>query len=122
MTWDVEEAIFGRFDRYFASKLRCLILKDNPKIPKALLHFIRPMDNPSSLKVSHNWADIIPYPVSTIFRVYDFQGTPHVFPYQVPLKVGIVEMLWQIGGLEETQLTGRSRGSIFPTFTMITSS
>lgn len=31
------------------------------------------------------------------------------------LKVGIAELLWQLGGLEETYLDRRSRGSIFPT-------
>ena len=93
MTWDVEKASFIRFDKYFASKIRCLILRDNPRIPKALVDFIRPIDNLSSLKVSDNWEDIIPYSISNIFRVYGFQGTPHVFPYQVPLKVGIAKMM-----------------------------
>ena len=54
MTWDAENANFVRFDRYFSSKLRCLLLRDNPRIPKALMNLIRPMDNPSGLKVSHN--------------------------------------------------------------------
>jgi hypothetical protein len=119
MTWDVEKTGLLRFDRYFASRLRCLILRDNPRIPKALMDFIKPMDNPSNLKVSHNWADIIPYPILTVFRVYSFQGTPHVLPYQVPLKVGIDEMLWQIGGLEEAQLVRRNKGSIFPTYIVV---
>ena len=72
MTWDAKNASFVRFDRYFASRLRCLLLSDNPKVPRALINFIRSMDNPSSLKVSHNWGDIIPYSISTIFRVYGF--------------------------------------------------
>ena len=67
MTWDAHNASFVRFDRYFASKLRCLVSKDNPKIPKALMDLIRPMDSSHDLKVSHNWGDIIPYPISTIF-------------------------------------------------------
>ena len=86
MTWHAENASFVKFDRYFASKLRCLMLKENPRISKALMNIIRPMDNPSGLKVSHNWGDVIPYPVSTIFRIYGFRGSPHVLPYQVPLK------------------------------------
>ena len=94
------------FDRYFVSRLKSLLLKDNLRIPKALLDFIKPMDNPRSLKASHNWAYFIPYLVSTNFRVYGFQGTPHVLPNEVPLKVGVVEMLWQLGGLEEEELTG----------------
>ena len=83
-----------RFDRYLTSRLRILLLKDNPKIPKALLDFIRPIDNPIGLKVFHNWVDIIPYPMSTVVKVHGFQGTPHVLPYQVPIKVGIAEILW----------------------------
>lgn len=67
MTWDADNASFVRFDRYFASKLRFLISKDNPRIHKALMDLIRPMDNPYDLKVSHNWGDIIPYSVSTVF-------------------------------------------------------
>ena len=94
MTWDAKNASFVRFDRYLASKLRCLILSDNLKIPKALMSLIRPMDNPSGLKVSHNWGDIIPYSSSTIIRIYDLKGSPHVLPYQVPLKVGMAEVLW----------------------------
>ena len=54
MTWDVEKASFVRFDRHFASKLRCLLLSDNPKVPRALVSLIRPLDHPSGLKVSHN--------------------------------------------------------------------
>ena len=94
MTWDTDNASFVRFDRYFASKLRCLILSDNRRIPNALMDLIRPMDKPHDLKVSHNWGDIIPYFVSTLFRIYGFKGTPHVFPYQVPLKVGMAKVLW----------------------------
>ena len=60
MTWDVDNASFVRFDSYFSSKMRCLISKDNHRIPKALMDLIRPMDNPHDLKVSHNWGDITP--------------------------------------------------------------
>ena len=67
MTWDADNASYVRFDRYFASRLRCLISIENPRIPRALMNLIRPMDNPHNLKVSHNWGDIIPYPVSTVF-------------------------------------------------------
>lgn len=118
MTWDAENANFVRFDRYFTSKLRCLMLRDNPRIPKALMDLIRPMDNPSCLKVLYNWGDVIPYHISTIFRIYGFKGGPHVLPYQVPLKVGVAEILWQLGGVEETLLVKRQKGSIFPTCTV----
>lgn len=72
MTRDVEKASFVRFDQFFASKLRSLLFRDNPRILRELIYFIRPMDNPSGLKESHNWADIIPYPISAIIRVYIF--------------------------------------------------
>jgi hypothetical protein len=78
------------------------------------LELIRPKDHAKGLKVSHNWGDIIPYSNSTMFRVYGFLGKPHVFPYQVPSKVGIVGFLWQVGGLEENKLLGRSKGTFFP--------
>ena len=94
MTYDAKNASFVRFDRYFALKLRCFILTNNPKVPKALMSLISPMDNPIGLKVSYNWGDIIPYFVSTIIRIYGFKGTPHVLAYQVPLKVGMAEVLW----------------------------
>ena len=42
-----------------------------------------------------------------------------MLPYQVPLKVGVAEILWQLGGLEESYLLKRSLGSIFPTCTMV---
>ena len=94
MTCEAEKDSFVRFDRYFASKLRCLLLSDNPRIPKALAGLIRPLDNPIGLKVSHNWGDIIPYSVLIVIQIYGFKGTPHILPYQVPLKVGVVEFLW----------------------------
>ena len=81
MTGEAKNASFVRFDRHFASKLRCLLFKDNPRIPKALLHLVRPMDKPHNLKFSHNWGDIIPYSVSTVIKIYGYKGTPHVLPY-----------------------------------------
>ena len=81
------------------------------------MSLIRPMDNPIGLKFSHNWGDIIPYFVSTVIRIYGFKGTPHVLPYQVPSKIGAAEFMWQLGGLEESYLVKRKRGSIFPTCT-----
>ena len=81
MTREVENASFVRFDRHFTSKLRCLILRDNPRIPKALMHLVRPMDKPHNFKISHNWGDIIPYSISTVIKIYGFKGTPHVLPY-----------------------------------------
>ena len=81
MTWNARNANIVRFDRYFTSKLRCLILSNNPSLLKALMSFIRLMDNPIGLKFSHNWGDIIPYSISTIIKIYDFKGTPHVLLY-----------------------------------------
>ena len=71
-----------------------LLVGDSPKIPQSLLELIRPKDHVKGLKVGHNWGYIIPYAVSTILRVYGFLGKPHVLPYQLPLKVGISELLW----------------------------
>lgn len=104
-----------KFDRYFASRLRILLCQENPKIPKALLEFIGPKEFVEGIKIVHNWGDIILYPVSTVFRVYGFKGTPYLLPYQVPLKIGIAEILKQIGGLQESELTNKGRGTIFPT-------
>ena len=94
MTWEVTNAIFVRFDRYFSSRLRMLLIGDSPRIPQPLLELIRPKDHAKGLMVSYNWGDIIPYVVSIVFRFYGFLGKPHVLPYQVPLKVRIVEILW----------------------------
>ena len=33
MTWEVTDAIFVRFDRYFASRLIMLLIGDSPRIP-----------------------------------------------------------------------------------------
>ena len=57
------------------------------------MDLIRPMDNPHDMKVPHNWGDIILYSAFNVFRIYGFKGTPHVFHYQVPLKVGMAKVL-----------------------------
>lgn len=52
------------------------------------------------------------------FRVYGFKGAPYLLPYQVLLNIGIAEVLRQIGGLQEAELTNKGRGTIFPTVTL----
>ena len=94
MTWEVTDASLVRFDRYFSSRLIMLLIRDSHRIEQPLLELITPKDHAKWLMVSHNWGDIIPYAVSIIFRVYGFLGKPHVLPYQVPLQVGIIEILW----------------------------
>ena len=104
MILEARDASFVKFDRYFASKLKILFRADNPRIPQALLELVRPKDHAQGLLVSHNWGDIIPYNVSTIIKVYGFLGKPHVLPFHVPLKIGIVELLWKIGTIDEREL------------------
>ena len=94
MTSEARNSIFVRFDRYFTSRLRLLLRGDSPRIPQSLLELVRPKDYAKGLLVSHNWGDIIPYNVSTVIKVYGFLGKPHVFPFHVPLKIGITELFW----------------------------
>ena len=94
ITLEASRASYVHFDKFFASKLRGLLVQDNPRIPPLLLQIIMPKECPIGLLVSHNWVDIIPYSISTVIRVYGFQGCPHVLPFQVPLLVGVAEFLW----------------------------
>lgn len=107
-----------KFDRCFASRLRILLCQENPRIPKALLELLRPKEFAENIKIVHNWGDFILYLGSTVFRVFGFRGTPYLLPYQVPLKISIAEILRQIGGLQEVELTNKGRGAIFPIITM----
>jgi hypothetical protein len=119
MTWEVTNGSFVRFDRYFSSRLRLLLRGDSPRIPQPFLELIRPKDHAKGLLVNHNWGDIIPYVVSNIFRIYGFLGQPHVLPYQVTLKVGIAELLWRIGTIDERDLLGKSKATFFPMVTIV---
>ena len=94
MTLEAKNANFVRFDRYFTSRLRLLLRGDSPRIPQSLLELVRPKDHTKGLLFSHNWGDIIPYPISTIIKVYYFLRRPHVLPFHVPLKIGITKLLW----------------------------
>ena len=94
MTWEARNASYVRFDKYFASRLKFILRGDSPRIPQSLLELIRPKDHAKALLVSHNWGDIILYNVFIVVRVYGFLVKPHVLPFHVPLKIGIVELLW----------------------------
>lgn len=63
--------------------------------------------------------DIIPYPVSTIIRVYGFPSEPHILPFNVPLRLDFGEVMWQIGCIHVKELKGRGKGTIFPDYTVI---
>lgn len=116
MTSEARDASFMRFDRYFASRLRFLLRGDSPRSPQALLELVKPKDHAKGVLVSHIWGDIIPYNVSTVIRVYGFLGNPHVLPFHLPLKIGIAELLWQIGTIEDREMT--KKGTFFPVVTM----
>ena len=116
MASEARGASYVVFDRVFASKLRLLLKGDSPRIPQALLELVRPKDHAKGLLVSHNWGDIIPYNVSTVIRVYGFLGKPHVLPFHVPLKLGIAELLWQIGSIDDRELN--RKGTFFPIVTV----
>lgn len=66
-----------------------------PKIPEELHDFLISKGRRPELKVYHNWGDIIPYPINIVLRVYGFQGTPHILPYNVPPRVGFAEVMWK---------------------------
>jgi hypothetical protein len=90
-----------------------------PIILEDLHDFLRLKERKPKLKICHNWGDIIPYLVSTVIRVSSFQGTPHIFPYNVPPRLGLAEVLWQIGCIQDDNLTGKGKGTFFPDFIVI---
>lgn len=118
LSWDKEDASYLKFLRCFASRLRILLCPQNPRIPKALLEFLRPKEFTEDIKIVHNWGDIYLYLFSNMFRFYGFRGTPYLLPYQVPLKIGIAKVLRQIGGSQEAKLMNRGKGTVFPTVTI----
>ena len=94
-------ASFVRFDKFFSTKLKALLVENCPSITTLFFNLLRNLEYPIGLLLCQNWADIFPYLFSTIFKVYGFQGSPHVFPYHVPLKVGVAEFFWLLGMLED---------------------
>ena len=119
MSYNKRDASYVQFDNCFASRLRARLMVNMPRIPEDLHDFLQPKARRLELKVCHNWGDIIPYPVSTILRVYGFQGTPHILPYNVPSRMGFVEVLWQLGCIHEDNLTGKGKGTLFPDYTVV---
>ena len=90
-----------------------------PRIPQEGHDFLRLKERKPELRVLHNWGDIIPYPVSTVLRIYGFQGTPHILPYNVPPRLGFAEVMWQMGCIHEDNLTGKGKGTFFPDYTVV---
>lgn len=109
LTCNKEITSYVKFDHCLASRLSVRLMVNVPRIPEEFNHFLRPKGRKSELKVYHNWGDIIPYPVSTILRVYGFQGAPHITPYNVPSRVGFIEVMWKIGCIHDDNLTGRGK-------------
>ena len=54
ITSEASGASYVHFDKFFASKLRGLLVQDNPRIPLLLLQLIRPKEYPTRLLVSYN--------------------------------------------------------------------
>ena len=40
-----------------------------------------------------------------------------MLPFQVPLLVGVAKFLWQLGMIEDRELLGRGKGTLFPDVT-----
>lgn len=81
MTWEVIGTSLVGFEMFFIENIRSLVFDQNPRIPFPLLQLIRPKECQIGKLVSHNWADVFPYPISIVFRVYGFEGCPHVLPF-----------------------------------------
>ena len=54
ITSEASGASYVHFDKFFASKLRGLLVQNNLRIPLLLLQLIRPKEYPTGLLVSHN--------------------------------------------------------------------
>lgn len=107
---------FVIFENIFASKLRSLAM-NVLRIPKALHDLLRPKDRRLELRVDHNWGDVIPYLSYTILRVYGFTISHHLFPRCVPKRIGFLEVMWQLGSVENKHLKDQGKGTFFPSYT-----
>lgn len=99
----------------FASRIRRSLIYELPRIPREIHEFLRPMEMRLDLNLSHNWGDFILYPDKTIFRIYGNGMDPNVFPRDVPLKIGFLEIMRQLGASQIVHLPDSARkGSFFP--------
>lgn len=119
ISWDRKDASYVRFDNCFLSRLKAWLVVNPPRIPVELHVFFRPMKRKPELKLKHNWGNIIPYFVSTVIRVYGFHGQPHIFPINVPLRLGFTKVMWQLGCIHEEDLTKKGKGTFFPDYTIV---
>lgn len=119
MSWDRQEANFVIFDNNFASRLRQKLTVNLPRIPKELHDFVRPKERLPLARIEHNWGDFMPYSVSTVIRIYGFSRQPHVLPFNIPMRMGFTKVMWQIWCIQDKDLKGRGKGTIFPNYTII---
>lgn len=117
-TWDRKDSSFLQFDKCFAARFRKLFVPEGPRVPAALAKLLRPQQFSKDLNIVHNWGDVIFYPYSTIIRIYGLKGAPFILPYQVPLKIAIAKFLRQLGEIEDSNLAGKGRGTLFQNITI----
>lgn len=87
-----------------------------PSIPKALHDFLRPKDRKLELGIDHNLGDIIPYPTYIILRFYGTCVSSHFLSNYVPKRIGFLEVIWQLGNVENKHLKDQGKGTFFPSY------
>lgn len=105
------------FQNFFALELKRTLVVNIPRIPIALHDFMRPKERRPKLWVDHNWGDVIPYPDYTILRVYGSTVVPHQLPKYVPKRIGFLEVIWQLGRVENEHMLNQGKGTFFPLYT-----
>lgn len=53
------------------------------------------------------------------YKIVWFRGQPHVLPFNGPLRLGFVEVMWQLDYIDEDDLTKRGKGTFFPDYTIV---
>lgn len=86
-----------------------------PRIPTRLHDFLRLKERRPNLKIDNNWGDVIPYYNCTILQVYGTRNIPHVLPRDVPLRIGFLEVMWQLEDVEDNHLFDTNNPSFFLT-------
>lgn len=115
---DWNEPSFTLFEIFFGMALRRRIIPFVRYFIHFIFTFLRPINCNSILKLYHQWGDVYFYPHTTIIQNYGCLGRSFVLPRYAPRRIIFLEVMRQIGILQDTYFpTKDDKGTFFPGLT-----
>lgn len=107
------DSSFLYFQNWIVLPITDMLGTNKERLILGVRRLLRPQKFIPNWPITHNWGDFYFHDNFTVMRVYGCPQPPHILPKIVPMRLAIIEFIWQLTLVDKEYLLPHRKCTFF---------